>query len=199
MATGGQRRGVADLALTFDDGPDPVGTPAVLDALRRAGVRATFFMVGPRARDSPDLVARVREEGHGIGLHCDEHVRHSERDRDWVARDAERALARLDRLGVAPTLWRTPWGVTAPWTHDVAADLHLRLVGWDADTHDWRGDTAPQMLAATRDRLCGGSIVLAHDGIGPGARRRDCSQTAAYVDLVALHASALQLRCAALS
>ncbi len=189
---------IPELALTFDDGPDPRGTPAVLDALRRTGARATFFMVGPRAQRSPELVEGVLADGHGVGLHCDEHVRHTDRDRDWVARDTERALARLERLGVTPAIWRTPWGVTCSWTQEIADELGLRLVGWDADTHDWRGDTAPEMLEATRGRLRAGSVVLAHDGIGPGARREDCSETAAYVDLVARHAVTLGLRCAAL-
>jgi hypothetical protein len=71
----------------------------------------------------------------------------------------------------------------------VAREFDLSLVDWDVDTHDWRGDAAPDMFARTRDELNCGIVVLAHDGIGPGARRTDCSQTAAYVGLVARHAT----------
>ena len=88
-----------------------------------------------------------------------------------------------------PTLWRTPWGDTAPWSADVAHDNQLRIIGWTVDTHDWRGDTAEQMLRVTKDELRDGAIVLAHDGIGPGARRADARETIEYVSLVAEHAA----------
>ena len=176
------------LALTFDDGPDPIGTPQLLDVLADAAATATFFVIAPRAAAHPQLVARALQDGHTVGLHCDEHVRHGTRNAAWGRADTERALARLSELGVAPTLWRTPWGDTAAWTESLAAEHGLRLVGWTADSHDWRGDDAASMFAATRERLCDQAIVLAHDGLGPGARRRDVSETVAYVELVADHA-----------
>jgi peptidoglycan-N-acetylglucosamine deacetylase len=185
---------VHDLALTFDDGPDATGTPEILDALAAGGGSATFFVIAPRAAAHPELVARIVDEGHAVGLHCDEHVRHSTRDADWGRADAERALERLSGLGVEPTLWRTPWGDTASWTEPLAAELGLRLTGWTVDTHDWRGDRAAWMFAVTRTRLCTGAIVLAHDGIGPGARRDDVRETVAYVQLVVRHAHHRQLQ-----
>ena len=187
------------LALTFDDGPDARGTPALLDALARDGVRATFFVIAPRAAAHPELVARTVEAGHTIGLHCDDHVRHCDRSRSWVSDDTQRALERLDRLDLRPALWRTPWGVTAPWTRELADGFGLRLVGWDVDTHDWRGDAAAEMFTATREGLRPGAIVLAHDGIGPGARRHECGETAALVALVADHARAHDLPLEALT
>lgn len=182
------------IALTFDDGPHPAGTPAVLEALAAAGARATFFVVAPLAERHPELIDRIRDGGHRIELHCDEHVRHCDRDRDWAIADTDRALARLRRLGIAPSRWRTPWGIEAPWTAEIARRRGLSLIGWDVDTHDWRGDTAAEMLSATRDGLRPGAIVLAHDGIGPGARRDDARATAAYVGLAARHAAAHGLR-----
>lgn len=172
------------LAMTFDDGPDPATTPRLLDQLGRAGATATFFPIAPRAQRHPDLVRRMLAEGHTVGLHCDEHVRHSDRDRDWLEADTARAVRRLAALGVDAALWRTPWGDTAAWTGAVAAGHGLRLVGWTIDTHDWRGDSAADMLASTRGGLVPDAIVLAHDGIGPGARRAGAAETLAYVDLV---------------
>jgi peptidoglycan/xylan/chitin deacetylase (PgdA/CDA1 family) len=195
---GGYFSVVETLALTFDDGPDQAGTPGLLDVLARAGARATFFPIAPRAAAHPELVARIVDGGHAVGLHCDEHVRHSTRDRAWGRADTERALGRLAELGVTPELWRTPWGDTAPWTAEVAAQYGLRVTGWTVDTHDWRGDRAAAMFAATRDRLCAGAIVLAHDGIGPGARREDASETIAFVELASRHARAQGLGLAAL-
>ncbi|MGI8507637.1 MAG: polysaccharide deacetylase family protein [Solirubrobacteraceae bacterium] len=179
---------VQPLALTFDDGPDPSVTPRLLELLGQAAASATFFPIAPRAAEHPRLIERILAAGHSVGLHCDRHVRHSARDLRWCRLDTERALSRLRRLGVAPTLWRTPWGDRAPWTGQVAAEHGLRLVGWSVDTHDWRGDSAAAMFAATRASLNAGAIVLAHDGIGPGAHRRSAAQTLAYTELVIDHA-----------
>ena len=188
------------LALTFDDGPDPEWTPRLLDVLERAGARATFFPIATRAAANPELIARMLADGHTVGLHCHEHVRHSSRDRDWLEADTVAALALLRDTGVVhPKLWRTPWGDIAPFTGEVAAAHKLALVGWTVDTHDWRGDDAQTMLAATAGELGDGAIVLAHDGIGPGAQRADIEQTIAYTELVAQRARADGLTLAALS
>ncbi len=167
----------AAVALTFDDGPDPVWTPIVLRRLARLGARATFFVVVPHALRLPHLVRAMRADGHAVELHCWDHVRHSRRTRDDVERDTDRALEALAGIGVAPTRWRTPWGDTAEWSADVAAARGLALAGWTMDTHDWRGDTAERMLDAVRPGLLPGGVVLMHDGIGPGATRVDCLQT----------------------
>jgi len=178
------------LALTFDDGPDPRCTAHLLDVLADAGARATFFPIAPRAAAHPRVIDRIVAGGHQIGLHCGEHVRHSV---DWCRRDTARALDLLGSIGVRPTLWRTPWGDTAPWSADVAHENRLRIIGWTVDTHDWRGDTVEEMLRATKDELRDGAIVLAHDGIGPGARRTDARETIEYVVRVIEHAAATGL------
>lgn len=178
------------LALTFDDGPDPDCTMRLLDVLADARARATFFPIASRAAEQPDVIERILAGGHQIGLHCDQHVRHTDRTMEWCRRDTARALALLRSAGVRATLWRTPWGDIAPWTAQVAREHRLRIVGWTVDTHDWRGDSAKQMLRATRDELRDGAIVLAHDGIGPGALRADARETIEYTALVAEHAVA---------
>ncbi|HXD68014.1 MAG TPA: polysaccharide deacetylase family protein [Solirubrobacteraceae bacterium] len=176
------------VALTFDDGPDPEWTPRLLDLLRRLGAGATFFPIAVRAAANPTVIERMRAEGHTVGLHCDEHIRHSERDAEWLARDTDAALQRLAGVGVRPSLWRTPWGDTAPWSAQIAHARELRLIGWTADSHDWRGDGAAAMFEATRQSLTGGAIVLAHDGLGPGAQRDSVEATLEYVTLVGEHA-----------
>jgi peptidoglycan/xylan/chitin deacetylase (PgdA/CDA1 family) len=176
------------LALTFDDGPDPEWTLRLLDVLARVGAHATFFPIASRAAAHPEVISRIVAGGHAVGLHCDEHVRHSQRSIEWGRRDTDRALDLLGSIGVQPTLWRTPWGDTAEWSDEVAVENGLRIIGWTVDTHDWRGDAAADMLQATRAGLCDGAIVLAHDWIGPGARRTDVRETIAYTQLVADHA-----------
>jgi peptidoglycan/xylan/chitin deacetylase (PgdA/CDA1 family) len=168
------------LALTFDDGPDPRGTPAVLDALAAAGATATFFVLGRQVQRHPELLERVRGDGHAIEVHGFEHLRHPFTSRDEVERDLDRALETLARAGVTPRRWRVPWGHLAGYTRELAASRSLQLVGWDCDTHDWRGDAAGAMLEGLPLRH--GSIVLAHDGIGEGARRASATETAALVD-----------------
>jgi peptidoglycan/xylan/chitin deacetylase (PgdA/CDA1 family) len=165
------------VALTFDDGPDPRGTPAVLEALAAAGVRATFFVLGERAEREPALLAQTLAEGHVVEVHGHAHLRHTEHPREAVEADLRRALATLG--DVRPTGWRLPWGDLAPYSRALAAEHGLTLVGWTADTHDWRGDAAELMLDSVA--LEPGAVVLMHDGIGPGARRVDCVQTARLV------------------
>jgi peptidoglycan-N-acetylglucosamine deacetylase len=178
------------VALTFDDGPDRTWTPRLLELLRALDVRATFFPISPRVAAAPELLAQIRDDGHTIGLHCREHLRHSERDVKWLRDDTHAALAELAAAGVRPTLWRTPWGDTAPWTATVARQYGLRLIGWTVDTHDWRGDSTEKMLEDTRTQLVDGAIVLAHDGIGPGARRVGAAETIRYVERVVAYARA---------
>lgn len=197
----GSTHSVGAIALTFDDGPDPEWTPRLLDLLAEQvpSIRATFFPIASRAVAHPKLMGRIIAEGHTVGLHCDEHVRHSTRDVAWGRADTQRALERLGAVGVAPRLWRTPWGDEAPWTSDVAEEHGLRLVGWTADTRDWRGDPAREMFEAVRARLQPGAVVLAHDGIGPGARRTDARETLGFVRLAARYARTLGLAMASLT
>ncbi len=165
------------VTLSFDDGPDPAETPRILRELREQAAPSIFFVVAPRALAHPRLIRQMLAEGHEVGLHCWEHVRHSARTRDAVADDTDRALHALAALGVHPRRWRTPWGDMAPWSPALAGERELALTGWSADTHDWRGDDADEMLAATLPALDRDGVVLMHDGIGPGARRGDCEET----------------------
>jgi peptidoglycan/xylan/chitin deacetylase (PgdA/CDA1 family) len=168
-------------ALTFDDGPDPSWTPRLLARLRREQARATFFVMANRAVSHPRLIRRMLQDGHDVELHCARHVRHTDLSAAELRRDTDLALRALRRLGVAPRLWRPPWGVATPATHRLAAARGLQLVGWSADTHDWRGDVAADMHRRVRDLLGAGSVVLMHDGLGPGARRVACRETVELV------------------
>ena len=131
-----------------------------------------------RARKWPELVARAVSEGHDVQLHCLEHLRHTASSRERIERDTDSALALLAPLSVHPRRWRTPWGVCADWTADVAGARGLRLTGWTLDTQDWSGLAAGVMLQRSLAAADGDSVVLLHDGLGPGARRDGCGQTA---------------------
>jgi peptidoglycan-N-acetylglucosamine deacetylase len=177
----------SQVALTFDDGPDPVWTPQVLDALRRVGVHATFFVIVPLVLEHPHIISSMLEEGHRVEFHCTEHVRHTHRSRREVEVDTRDGLNTLRRVGIEPRFWRPPWGVLAPWTEKVAEGFGLRLAPWSADTRDWRGDPARQMLRRIEPLLGPGSIVLMHDALGPGALRIGCEETVVLVEPLVAH------------
>jgi peptidoglycan/xylan/chitin deacetylase (PgdA/CDA1 family) len=171
------RVAAGQVALTFDDGPDPVWTPRVLEALRRHRAAATFFVIAERATEYPQLIETMTEHGHEPALHCFRHVRHSDLSASEIRADAERGLEALSLLGVEPRAWRTPWGVVTDATRAVAAELSLQLWGWTHDTHDWRGDEAKSIVDGVGESIENGPVVLMHDALGPGALRSGCDQT----------------------
>jgi peptidoglycan/xylan/chitin deacetylase (PgdA/CDA1 family) len=184
------------IALTYDDGPDPTWTPALLDLLGRRRARATFFVDARAALAARELVGEMCERGHEVAFHCFEHIRHSERTAAQVSADLSAGLGLLAGLGVRPRAWRAPWGIVTTATRRLAGDYGLRLWHWDLDSHDWRGDSATEMHAAIGGELRDGSVVLMHDGIGPGARRDGCAETLALTELLLDAAAADDLRTA---
>lgn len=170
-------RAAGDLCLSFDDGPDPIWTVRVLDELERAGARATFF-VQPR---EPELVERILLAGHEVAYHCGRHLRHGEREPAELAGELERDLGRLAELGARPRRWRPPWGEIGPATAALAQRHGLELWLWSDDPEDWSGATAAEMLARLEPAIGPGSVVLLHDGLGPGARRAGCAETVALI------------------
>ncbi len=172
---------MASLHLTFDDGPDPRTTPELLDLLDELGAGASFFPIACRVAEHPALIERMLSDGHAVGVHCAEHIRHSQRSPEEVRTDTATAVRTLRSLGAEPRLWRTPWGDVAPFTPGLAAEFGMRIVGWTVDTHDWRGDEPGEMLDRITPDVHDGAVVLAHDGIGPGARRTTATATTELV------------------
>jgi peptidoglycan/xylan/chitin deacetylase (PgdA/CDA1 family) len=114
-------------------------------------------------------------------LHCYEHLRHTRTPREKIETDTREGLRALRTLDIEPRFWRPPWGRFTPWTEEVASGFGLDLATWTADTHDWRGDAASEMLRRIEPQLWPGAIVLMHDGMGPGATRTGCEETVALV------------------
>lgn len=157
-------------ALTFDDGPHPEHTPAVLDLLAAHGARATFFVVGEHVRRQPAIVRRIRAEGHALGLHSD---RHSRWFNCWPG-GAVRADLEANRAAIAdatgappPALFRPPVGLKNPMVADVARELGLVAVTWSARAWDTRGAGAEAIAARTVAAVRARAIVLLHDGHEP--------------------------------
>ncbi|MCL2769882.1 MAG: polysaccharide deacetylase family protein [Solirubrobacterales bacterium] len=158
-------------ALTFDDGPHPQGTAAVLEVLARERAPATFFLVGEQVRRDPGLAREIAAAGHEIGLHCDRH-RNLARLAPWQVRaDIERAHATIAQAtGRAPTLYRPPYGILNAAALRIARARGWRVVLWSHWGLDWRDDATPLSIAATLTDGAGeGSVLLLHDADHYGA------------------------------
>lgn len=160
------------VALTFDDGPDPRSTPALLDLLRVENVPATFFCIGRNVAAHPELTARITSEGHLLGNHT---YTHSNATNFFgLARLTEEMTrtqsAMRDAAGVAPVYFRPPMGLSNPRVFEAAHALGLKVVGWTArglDTQIREPDrVARRILRSVRP----GGIILLHDGNIPAER-----------------------------
>ena len=160
--------GVGDrghVALTFDDGPDPSSTPAVLAALDELGWRATFFMLGDMVRKSPGLAADVAAAGHEVGVHGDQHrslLRLGPRTTHDDIRRAADVIA--DATGVESQWYRPPYGTLSVGGVISARRLGLRPVLWTAWGRDWRAEATGSSVASdVLDGFVDGGTVLLHD------------------------------------
>jgi peptidoglycan-N-acetylglucosamine deacetylase len=187
-AAGGEpRRHVRDIlpamsndaiALTIDDGPDPLWTPQILDLLRRNGVRATFSLIGRQAHAYPALVNRIIAEGHGVCNHSMTHPQpFSARSAAAIHQEiADAQSAIVDAGGMAPALFRAPGGDWAAGVLSAVAGLALVPLGWDVDPRDWSrpgAATVTNRLLAARP----GDILLCHDGGGDRAQTIESLRT----------------------
>ncbi len=165
------------VALTFDDGPHPEGTPRVLELLAGAGARATFFLVGEQVERRPRLAADIAAAGHEVGVHCYRHRNLMRLSPRATRADLDRAAAALaDATGVEPRRYRPPYGILTS-----AALRHARRRGWETvlwrrDGRDWEADATPQSIARRLlGKARGGDVLLLHDAdwySAPGSWRR---------------------------
>jgi len=164
-------------ALTFDDGPHALGTPAVLGILAGANVRATFFLVGEQVRRNPALAREIVDAGHGVGLHCDRHRNLLRLSPRQVREDIDRALEVIERAtGAQPTLYRPPYGVANATALRLARGRGWRTLLWSNWGRDWEARaTAESISARVTDGAGEGAVLLLHDAddySAPGSWRR---------------------------
>ncbi len=157
------------VALTFDDVPDPRFTPQVLDILKSKKATATFFVVGARARKHPELVRRIRREGHAVGNHSYSHPNFSKLPLAEMKGQIGRTERHLKALvQFQPRLIRPPYGEILPEQLEWAKSEGYVVVNWDVDSLDWRGLTKEKVFRNVTKAVRSGSIVLMHAGGGQG-------------------------------
>jgi peptidoglycan/xylan/chitin deacetylase (PgdA/CDA1 family) len=169
-----------ELALTFDDGPNPTWTPRLLDVLASHGARATFFMLGSHAQAEPALVRQVVAAGHLIGSHSWSHPNLALIAASRVREEMLRSKQALEEIsGVPVKFFRPPFGARRPAVLRTAHELGMTPVLWNAMTSDWKEPSAEKIAARLErkiDRLerrgCAANIVM-HDGshMGTAANR----------------------------
>lgn len=155
------------VALTFDDGPNPDATPRILDVLAECGVPATFFILGSHAERWPELVARIADEGHTVGNHGYFHRKLHLKSPRYVRRDIELGTRAIERSGAArPRLFRAPHGFRNPWVTSIAASLGMQTVGWSLGVRDTDRPGEEKIAERVVRGARPGSILLLHDGDG---------------------------------
>lgn len=180
------------IALTFDDGPSEWTEP-ILDLLRDAGARGTFFVIGEAVAGNERILRRIRAEGHEIGNHTMTHPRLDTVPRRRVKQEIERCSAAVENaIGVAPTVFRPPgFGYNAAVLEVARALGFARVVLASAATDDYLRETADEIVEAILPRVVPGSIVDLHDGrpareppVESGGTRIDRVPTVGAVELL---------------
>jgi peptidoglycan-N-acetylglucosamine deacetylase len=153
------------VAITFDDGPHPDGTPRMLEILAEHEALATFFLAGEQVVKRPELARRILEEGHAIGLHGYRHRPHPSRGAAAIADDFERATAAIeDATGIVPRLHRPPYGIYSPASLRLARERGLQPLMWSRWGKDWRKfTTAARITARAVGDIQDGDVILLHD------------------------------------
>lgn len=160
-----RQEGDTGVALTFDDGPHPQGTPAVLEVLREHGATATFFLAGEQVERRPALVAEIVAAGHRTELHCHRHRNLLRLGTKQFLDDAERARAAIEEASGQPIAdYRPPYGIFNAATLRAVRRRGWRPVLWSRWGRDWDSSASVESIARRAGAgIEAGDIVLLHD------------------------------------
>lgn len=170
------------VALTFDDGPDPINTPVLLEVLQRHQARATFFVMGERAQKYPQIVRQIAANGHEVGNHSYSHADFNRLNREQILEEirlTNQIIAELS--GQTPRLFRPPGGYLSYEMVDLTVDEGMLVAywTWQQDSKDWRrGKPANKIAAHIIKNISPGQIIILHDAGENGM------QTAKAVDIL---------------
>lgn len=152
------------IALTFDDGPNPAATPAILDTLKTYQAKATFFTITHLVERNPEIAKRIIDEGSQIAMHSTGHKRHTQMWPDEIRFDLLDAEKRIEAITKVKPKWvRPPYGSVDGTSLSVLSELGLKIAMWDIDTRDWKMPGVPAIVSAANAGGVG-SVILMHDG-----------------------------------
>lgn len=153
------------IAMTFDDGPHARQTPALLDILKKRGIRATFFVVGRNAAAHPGILRRMVAEGHEIGNHSWDHARLDLLSVEEASRQIQHTNVAIETaIGDLPALVRPPYGATDPGLNRWLAEAFgLKVILWSVDSRDWKHRNGSSIQHSIMSATKPGAIILAHD------------------------------------
>lgn len=148
-------------ALTFDDGPDSRYTPLLLDGLKERNVRVSFFLLGEKVEQYPELVERMQKEGHLVGNHTYHHVQLNKLN-ETKAREEILKTNNLiyETTGVYPLYLRPPFGA---WKKNLELCVEMLPVFWTIDTLDWKVQNTEKIVRTVQEQIEDGAIILMHD------------------------------------
>lgn len=158
---------VKKVALTFDDGPDPVYTPLLLDVLQKERAPATFFLIGRSVKQHPQVAQRIAAEGHALGNHTYSHRRLT----SLSSKGVEEEISKTHRIieyytGVTPLFFRPPYGAYDRRVKARVSEMGYVMVLWDATAADYRGLSSDAIYHQVLSTLKPVSVILLHDGGG---------------------------------
>ncbi len=149
------------LYLTFDDGPNRKYTPILLDYLKEEKIKATFFLIGSNIEGNEDLVKRIYDEGHTIGVHCYNHKLYTKMKNEKVLEDIEKCSSLIYNItGEKPVLLRPPYGSL---NDRVKKIIDLDIILWNVDSLDWKYRNEDKIYNRVTKSAKPGFIILMHD------------------------------------
>lgn len=161
VINGGEEMENPKIAITFDDGPDPVWTPQLLDGLKERGAKASFFVMGKQVKAHPELVLRMQAEGHLIGNHTYSHIQLAKNNREAFKAELVKTNELLVEItGEEPQYVRPPYG---SWDKNLETELTMLPVLWTIDPMDWCSDNVSGIVKKVTDKAKENAIILMHD------------------------------------
>ncbi|ACL69401.1 LysM peptidoglycan-binding domain-containing protein [Halothermothrix orenii] len=158
-----------NIALTFDDGPDNIYTPKILDILKKYNVRATFFLMGSRADRYPDIVKRMVREGHIVANHTWSHVNLNKTTSSRFYNEITNTSNTIkNHTSLTPALVRPPYGAVSTSVIKRLKNMGFKVIFWSVDSRDWNTQDVDKILINTLPNVRKDSIILFHSAGGEG-------------------------------
>lgn len=157
------------VALSFDDGPDNIYTVQILDTLKEKDVQATFFIIGRRAEVFPEIINRMKVEGHVVGNHTWSHPDILKLSKDKILEELQKTDQIIKDLNCYyPKFFRAPYGSMDRETLELVVEEGYAIISWDVDSLDWKGLDAAEVKTNILENVLPGSIILQHSSGGVG-------------------------------